>query len=39
MKAEQISRQQRDSTGVKAMKMDDDADLAAFTVVPPEEAE
>ncbi len=39
MKAEQISRQQRDSTGVKAMKMDEDADLAAFTVVPPEEAE
>jgi DNA gyrase subunit A len=39
MKAEQISRQQRDSTGVKAMRMDDDAELAAFTVVPPEEAE
>jgi DNA gyrase subunit A len=37
--ADQISRQQRDSTGVKAMRLDDGSELAAFTVVPPEEDE
>lgn len=37
--ADQISRQQRDSTGVKAMRLDPGSQLAAFTVVPPEEVE
>ncbi|CAN5686298.1 MAG: DNA gyrase subunit A [Acidimicrobiia bacterium] len=35
--ADQISRQQRDSTGVKAMKLDPGSHLAAFSVVPLEE--
>jgi len=35
--ADQISRQQRDSTGVKAMKLDPGSQLAAFSVVPLEE--
>jgi DNA gyrase subunit A len=38
-KVDAISRQQRDSTGVKAMRLDPDTELAAFTVVPPEEDE
>jgi DNA gyrase subunit A len=32
-----ISRQHRDTTGVRVMNVDQGADLAAFTVVPPEE--
>ncbi|MFN2485410.1 MAG: DNA gyrase subunit A [Acidimicrobiia bacterium] len=35
--ADQISRQRRDSTGVKAMKLDPGSHLAAFSVVPLEE--
>jgi DNA gyrase subunit A len=34
---DKISRQQRNTTGVKVMNLDKGADLAAFTVVPPEE--
>jgi DNA gyrase subunit A len=36
---DKISRQQRDSTGVKVMDVGADNQLAAFTLVPPEEAE
>ncbi|MGH8923908.1 MAG: DNA gyrase subunit A [Acidimicrobiia bacterium] len=38
-KVDALSRQQRDSTGVKAMRLDPNTELAAFTVVPPEEDE
>jgi DNA gyrase subunit A len=38
-KVDAISRQQRDSTGVKAIRLDPNTELAAFTVVPPEEDE
>lgn len=37
--ADKISRQQRDSTGVKVMDVGAGSHLAAFTVVPPEEDE
>jgi DNA gyrase subunit A len=37
--ADKISRQRRDSTGVKVMDVGSGAQLAAFTVVPPEEDE
>ena len=36
---DKISRQQRDSTGVRVMHVGPDSDLAAFAVVPPEEVE
>jgi DNA gyrase subunit A len=36
---DKISRQQRDSTGVKVMDVGADNQLAAFTLVPPEETE
>jgi DNA gyrase subunit A len=36
---DKISRQQRDSTGVRIMDVASDAHLAAVAVVPPEEAE
>ena len=36
---DRISRQQRDSTGVRVMQMGDNSELAAFAVVPPEESE
>ena len=34
---ENISRQQRDSTGVKVMNLEDGTELAAYTIVPQEE--
>ncbi|HEY7704663.1 MAG TPA: DNA gyrase subunit A [Acidimicrobiia bacterium] len=34
---EKISRQQRDSTGVKVMNLEDGTELAAYTIVPQEE--
>jgi DNA gyrase/topoisomerase IV subunit A len=37
--ADKISRQQRDSTGVRVMHVGAESELAAFTVVPPEEVE
>ena len=37
--ADKISRQQRDSTGVRVMNVGAGSHLAAFTVVPPEEVE
>jgi DNA gyrase subunit A len=37
--ADKISRQRRDSTGVRVMDVGSGAQLAAFTVVPPEEDE
>ena len=37
--ADKISRQQRDSTGVRVMDVGAESELAAFTVVPPEEVE
>ncbi|HEX5721376.1 MAG TPA: DNA gyrase subunit A [Acidimicrobiia bacterium] len=36
---DKISRQQRDSTGVRVMHVGQDSELAAFAVVPPEEVE
>ncbi len=36
---DKISRQQRDSTGVRVMDVGASAELAAFTIVPPEEDE
>jgi DNA gyrase/topoisomerase IV subunit A len=36
---DKISRQQRDSTGVRVMDVGADSALAAFAVVPPEEVE
>ena len=38
-KVDAISRQQRDSTGVRVMQMGDNSELAAYAVVPPEEEE
>ena len=39
MPADKISRQRRDSTGVRVMNVGAGSHLAAFTVVPPEEDE
>ncbi|HKX75429.1 MAG TPA: DNA gyrase subunit A [Acidimicrobiia bacterium] len=36
---DKISRQQRDSTGVRVMDVGTEAELAAFTMVPPEEVD